>query len=190
MTDVLTKAQRRLNMSRIQGRDTRPELILRGGLHQLGLRFRLNRKNLPGSPDLVFPGPRAVIFVHGCFWHMHQCPMFKWPTTRPEFWQKKLSRNHQRDFDAVRALTEAGWRVLVVWECAMRGPGRHPLNDLLNRCRDFVRNEKGVFSEIGGCQGRRQDVQLGHGTCRSACRSACGSCPSRSSNRPKSCTQP
>lgn len=150
MADVLTKAQRRLNMSRIRGRDTRPELILRRGLHKLGLRFRLNRKNLPGNPDLVFPGPRAVIFVHGCFWHMHQCPMFKWPTTRAEFWQKKISRNQQRDFGAVRALTETGWRVLVVWECAIRGPGRDPLNDLLESCRDFVRNEKGVFSEITG----------------------------------------
>lgn len=90
MADVLTPEQRRLNMSRIRGRDTKPELLLRRGLHARGLRFRLHRKDLPGCPDLVFPRFRVTVFVHGCFWHGHECPMFKWPGTRTDFWRRKM----------------------------------------------------------------------------------------------------
>jgi DNA mismatch endonuclease (patch repair protein) len=132
MTDVLTPEQRRLNMSRIRGRDTKPELLLRRGLHARGLRFRLNRRDLPGCPDLVFPRFRAAIFVHGCFWHGHDCPMFKWPETRIEFWRKKIQGNKQRDHDVQDALAKENWRVLVVWECALRGPLRRPLDDMVN----------------------------------------------------------
>ena len=114
MVDVLTPEQRRLNMSRIHGKDTKPELMLRRGLHALGFRFRLHRKDLPGRPDLVFPGRRAVIFVHGCFWHGHDCPMCKMPATRPEFWRAKIDGNQKRDRQAVSALAATGWRVLVV----------------------------------------------------------------------------
>lgn len=121
MTDVLTTEQRRLNMSRIRGRDTKPELLLRRGLHARGLRFRLHRRDLPGRPDLVFPRFRAVIFVHGCFWHGHDCPMFKWPSTRTEFWRKKITGNQERDRNAVNALLRDHWRVLEIWECALRG---------------------------------------------------------------------
>lgn len=150
MADILTKEQRRINMSRIRGRDTKPEMILRRGLHRMGLRFRVHRKGLPGNPDLVFPGPRAVIFVHGCFWHMHLCRMFRWPATRPEFWREKISRNHERDVAAVQVLTEAGWRILVVWECAMRGPKRHQLDEVLANCREFVRDDTIAYWEIAG----------------------------------------
>ena len=86
MVDVLTPEQRRLNMSRIRGKDTKPELLLRHGLHARGLRYRLHRKDLPGRPDMVFPRYRAAILVHGCFWHGHDCPLFKLPATRREFW--------------------------------------------------------------------------------------------------------
>ena len=149
VVDVLTPEQRRLNMSRIRGRDTKPELILRRGLHALGLRFRLHRKDLPGKPDLVFPRYRAVIQVHGCFWHGHDCPMFKWPATRAKFWKEKIVGNRRRDRAALGALHESGWRVLVVWECALRGPGRRPVRDVLSRCEGFVKDRNEALAELG-----------------------------------------
>lgn len=127
MGDVLTPEQRRLNMSRIRSRDTKPELLLRRGLHARGLRFRLHRKDLPGCPDLVFPRFRVAVFVHGCFWHGHDCPMFKWPRTRTGFWRRKIDGNSERDRRAHAALAENHWRVLVIWECALRGPQRRPV---------------------------------------------------------------
>src|SRR5215471_13052693 len=106
MADVLTPEQRRLNMSRIRGRDTKPELLLRRSLHARGLRFRLHRRDLPGCPDLVFPRFRAAIFVHGCFWHGHTCPMFKMPKTRTVFWRNKIHKNLDRDRTARAKLGE------------------------------------------------------------------------------------
>lgn len=127
-------------MSRVRGADTIPEMVVRRGLHARGLRFRLHRKDLRGRPDLVFPKYRAVIFVHGCFWHAHECPMFRWPKTRRQFWQEKISKNRERDRLVRSYLKDQGWRVLTVWECALRGPGRYPLEHVLERCEDFVRD--------------------------------------------------
>ena len=150
MTDVLTSEQRRLNMSRIRSRDTKPEMILRRGLHALGLRFRLYRKDLPGRPDLTFSGKRVAILVHGCFWHGHSCPMFKWPATRPDFWKNKIIGNCERDQAAVSALRDEGWRVLVVWECALRGPARRSTEEVLGYCEDFIEGRRDdTFFEIG-----------------------------------------
>jgi DNA mismatch endonuclease, patch repair protein len=132
MADILTPEQRRLNMSRIRGRDTKPEMLLRRGLHARGIRFRLHRKDLPGRPDLVFPSRRAAIFVHGCFWHGHGCAMFKLPETRTEFWAAKIKGNQERDARALQELPAAGWRTLVVWECDLRGPGRRPLEMVID----------------------------------------------------------
>ena len=142
MTDVLTPAQRQLNMSRIRGRDTRPELLLRRGLHARGLRFRLHRRDLPGCPDLVFPRFRVVIFVHGCFWHGHDCPMFKLPATRTDFWRSKIAGNTERDRCAQAALIRENWRVLVIWECALRGPRRRPLEAVLDQIVRWFRNKE------------------------------------------------
>jgi len=150
MADLLTPKQRSYNMSRIRGRDTKPELILRRGLHALGLRFRLHRKDLPGTPDLVFPRYRTVIQVHGCFWHGHNCAMFKWPATRADFWKGKILGNRKRDQAALLALNEMGWRALVVWECALSGPGRLPADDVFSCCDIFVRNGKETFTELDG----------------------------------------
>jgi DNA mismatch endonuclease, patch repair protein len=124
MTDVLTPEQRRLNMSRIRGKDTKPELALRHGLHARGLRYRLHCKNLPGRPDMVFPRYCAVVLVHGCFWHGHDCSLFKLPATRREFWAAKIEGNRVRDARDLGSLAAAGWRVLTVWECALKGPAR------------------------------------------------------------------
>lgn len=151
MSDVLTKTQRRYNMSRIRGRDTKLEMAIRRGLHVRGLRFRLYRKDLPGCPDLVFPKHRAVIFVHGCFWHGHDCPMFVLPKTRKEFWRRKIKKNQDRDRNAFRDLRRREWRVLTIWECAFKGPGRHSPDDILDSCESFlfskICNEMEIFGE-------------------------------------------
>lgn len=142
MADVLTLEQRRFNMSRIRGRDTKPELTLRVGLHARGLRFRLHRKDLPGCPDLVFPCFRAVVFVHGCFWHGHDCPMFKPPATRREFWAAKIEGNRIRDARARISLEGAGWRTLVLWECALRGQSRLEFGSVLDEIVGWLHKEE------------------------------------------------
>jgi DNA mismatch endonuclease (patch repair protein) len=110
-------------MAAIRGRDTSPELRVRHALHAMGYRYRLHRRDLPGKPDLVLPKHRAVIFVHGCFWHMHRCPYGRpKPATNAEFWEEKRRGNVERDTRNRRALEQAGWRVFVVWECQTRDP--------------------------------------------------------------------
>lgn len=108
-------------MSRIRGRDTKPELLVRSLLHRLGYRFRLHRRDLPGTPDIVLPKYQTVIFVHGCFWHRHpDCRYAYTPKSRVEFWKEKFAANVGRDARTRRALEQAGWQVLVVWECELR----------------------------------------------------------------------
>ena len=121
MADVHTTEQRSYNMSRIRGVHTAPELRVRKLLHSLGLRYRLHGKGLPGKPDLVFAGPRAVLFVHGCFWHMHRCKYGKpAPATNKTFWANKRRSNAERDKRNRRALRKDGWRVFEIWECHTR----------------------------------------------------------------------
>ena len=121
MADVVDASTRSRMMSRIRGKDTRPEIIVRKLLHKAGYRFRLHRKDLPGSPDVVLPKLKVAIFVHGCFWHAHTgCRFAKTPSTRTSFWQEKLRRNMERDEIARQALLVLGWRVLVVWECVTK----------------------------------------------------------------------
>lgn len=121
MTDVLTKEQRHRNMANIKGKNTKPELIVRSLVHRLGYRYRLHQKGLPGKPDLVFSARRKVIFVHGCFWHMHECRygVVK-PTTNASFWETKRLSNVERDRKNRVALEQTGWQVLVIWECQTR----------------------------------------------------------------------
>lgn len=108
-------------MAGIKGKNTRPEMRVRKELFAAGYRFRLHRKDLPGSPDIVLPGRKIAIFVNGCFWHGHpDCRLAARPATRSEFWQAKLARNRERDLVAVEALRDQGWRVLVIWECFIR----------------------------------------------------------------------
>jgi DNA mismatch endonuclease, patch repair protein len=148
--DVLTPQQRSFNMSRIRGRDTKPELALRRGLHARGFRFRLHRRDLPGRPDLVFPTRRAVIFVHGCFWHGHDCPMCRLPATRTVFWRAKIEGNRARDRGSVNALAAKGWRILVVWECALRGPARRPAGVVLADCDQFLQSGTVLLLDLAG----------------------------------------
>jgi DNA mismatch endonuclease, patch repair protein len=110
--------RRRKLMARFKGKDTRPELLVRRALHARGLRFRLHRRDLPGTPDIVLPRHRTVVFVHGCFWHQHEgCAVGRPPRSRPEFWSAKFTRNRERDASAASALEAMGWRVLTIWEC-------------------------------------------------------------------------
>jgi DNA mismatch endonuclease (patch repair protein) len=121
MTDVLTAAQRSYNMSRIRGAHTAPEMRVRKVLHGMGLRYRLHGKGLPGKPDLVFAGARAVLFVHGCFWHMHRCKYGKpVPATNTTFWAEKRRSNVERDKRNRAALKADGWHVFEIWECQTR----------------------------------------------------------------------
>lgn len=118
MADNLTPQHRSWLMSRVRGRDTSPEIAVRRVAHALGYRYRLHRRDLPGSPDLVFPRRRAVVFVHGCFWHRHKnCPKATTPKTRADFWKKKFEANHKRDRRVLKELVVLGWRPLVIWEC-------------------------------------------------------------------------
>lgn len=149
MADVLTPEQRRLNMSRVRGRDTKPELLLRRSLHARGLRFRLYRRDLPGCPDLVFPRFRVALFVHGCFWHGHDCRLFKVPVTGRDFWQKKISGNARRDREVVARLRSEGWRVLTVWECALRGRGQLNVNRVVRITESFLNGTRGVLEVKG-----------------------------------------
>ncbi len=122
-------------MGLIRGENTRPEMLVRKLTHGMGFRYKLHDKSLPGKPDLVFPKRRKVIFVHGCFWHMHSnCVNAKLPKSRPEFWTQKLERNRQRDFENIQKLTELGWSILVIWECEMRD-----INLLQRRITEFLK---------------------------------------------------
>ena len=124
MPDVFTKEKRREVMSRIRSKDTSPERIIRSMLHGLGYRFTVNgprNKKLPGKPDIVLLKHATVIFVHGCFWHAHEnCADFKMPKTRPTWWRKKLQANKDRDLRTEKELTESGWNVVTIWECATK----------------------------------------------------------------------
>lgn len=121
MSDVYDKAKRSAVMARVRSRDTGPELRLRRLLTRLGARYRLHRKDLPGSPDVVMPGRRLVFFVHGCFWHGHDCARgARTPKANRDYWQAKIARNVARDARVLAALSDAGWRAEIVWECDFR----------------------------------------------------------------------
>lgn len=121
MADVHTPEGRSRNMRAIRGKNTRPEMKCRKLLFSRGFRYRLHVSALPGKPDLILPRHRVAIFVHGCFWHGHDCYLFKVPQTRKDFWEEKIAQNKARDLRDTRALHEGGWRVLTVWECALKG---------------------------------------------------------------------
>lgn len=123
LVDTLSPEERSKRMARVRGRDTRPELLIRSLVHRMGYRFRLHRKSLPGKPDLVFPGRKKVIFVHGCFWHRHSdpnCPFTRTPKSKRGFWNAKFRENQARDQRNCADLEQMGWGVLVVWECQLK----------------------------------------------------------------------
>ena len=142
MTDVHNKATRSRNMSAIRGKDTKPELQVRRLLHARGFRYSLKNRHLPGNPDIVLARYRAVIFVHGCFWHLHDCAAFHWPSSRAEWWRSKLLGNQTRDGRNLSQLHDEGWRTAIVWECALRGKhriGEEAVADLLS---EWLRSDR------------------------------------------------
>lgn len=140
-------------MSGIRGKDTKPELAIRSALHRAGFRFRLHRKDLPGRPDLVFPRHDAVLFVHGCFWHGHDCHLFRWPKSREDFWREKIGKNITRDQAQYQALADSGWRVGTIWECALNGKTRLPFDDLVDQCAIWLKSVIKTF-EVSGHEAR------------------------------------
>ncbi|MDP5281265.1 very short patch repair endonuclease [Sphingomonas sp. DG1-23] len=141
MADIVSAAVRSRMMAGIKGKNTNPELLLRKGLHARGFRFRLHDRSLPGTPDIVLPRYRAVIFAHGCFWHGHDCHLFKWPKTREEFWRAKIARNQELDAKAEATLAKTGWRYALIWECALKGRTRLPIETVLASCAEWIRSE-------------------------------------------------
>jgi len=139
MVDVLTKKQRQYCMSRIQGKNTKPEMVVRKLVFALGYRYRLHDKILSGKPDLVFAGKKKVIFVHGCFWHRHNCKYGRaTPQTRKAFWKEKLDKNKERDKINIRKLKQMGWKVLVIWECETRK--KDMIEKLVNKLDTYLRD--------------------------------------------------
>lgn len=138
--DVHSPLVRSKNMRAIRNKNTKPELCLRKALHAKGLRFRLNVRKLPGTPDIVFPKYHAVIFVHGCFWHGHGCHLFKWPKTNSDFWKKKITHNREVDAEVEKKLKAQEWRYALVWECALKGRERDNLANLVNRLDKWLRS--------------------------------------------------
>ena len=149
MVDTISPEHRSWNMSQIKGKNTKPELIVRSHLHKMGFRFRLHRRDLLGKPDIVLPKHRTVIFVHGCFWHGHGCHLFKWPKTHAEFWRTKIQKNQDNDEKALETLADSGWRVIVVWECAIRGKERRVPEEVTSKIATWIRSRK-LFLEIKG----------------------------------------
>ena len=138
MTDIFTPEKRSWIMGRVKGKDTKPELLVRSIVHQMGFRFRLHRRDLPGAPDLVLPKHRKVIFVHGCFWHGHKgCRRSTRPTSNKAFWRKKLDSNIKRDRSNIRNLKKNGWKPLIVWGCEVQNMGK-----LFRKLSKFLRNDK------------------------------------------------
>lgn len=149
MADVVSPEKRSQMMAGIRAKDTKPELLLRSGLHKLGFRFRLHRKDLPGRPDLVLPRYNAVVFIHGCFWHGHGCHLFKWPQNRRDFWQKKIQGNQSRDVITIDRLRRAGWRVLIIWECSLRGSRRLDQKGVLQQAAGWIRSTDASCEILG-----------------------------------------
>jgi len=135
-------------MSGIRGKNTKPEILIRSKLHRQGFRFRLHVRDLPGKPDIVLPRYRAAIFVHGCFWHGHDCPLFKLPSTRRDFWREKIEHNQKNDLNAKKLLSDSGWRVGVVWECAIRGADKD-IDGVAQRLGEWLHGDLTFWEERG-----------------------------------------
>lgn len=149
MADIVPADVRSRMMSAIRSRDTKPEMVLRHGLHKAGFRFRLHVRELPGKPDIVFPRYNAILFAHGCFWHGHNCHLFKLPSTRHDFWQTKIERNQSVDERVTSTLAGLGWRVGIVWECALKGRTRLPQHEVISACAEWLCGDRPFFESRG-----------------------------------------
>ncbi len=139
-------------MAGIRSKNTQPEIAIRKALHEMGYRYRLHAKNLPGTPDLVFPKYKTALFVHGCFWHKHGCHLFRWPSTRREFWETKINGNAERDCIHQTRLIESGWKIVIIWECALKGRGRLPFDKITDSATEIFHSQSVKIIEIAGLQ--------------------------------------
>lgn len=150
MADIVSSEKRSQMMAGIKGKNTRPEIAIRKLLHANGYRFRLHKKELPGKPDIVLPKYRIAIFVHGCFWHGHNnCSLFRLPKSKTDFWRQKIEGNVQRDQSNQKKLLDFNWRVLQIWECALKGKHKLSDHDLIEKIIKFT-NEKNDTFDIRG----------------------------------------
>ena len=147
MADVFDARKRSEIMASISSKDTKPELMLRKALHRIGYRYRIHDRSLPGKPDIVFRRFNAVVFVHGCFWHGHDCPLFRMPSSNEQYWKEKFNNNRRRDAQVNSQLLEKGWRILTVWECSLKGKTRLNFDSLISAIEDWLSSESG-FLEI------------------------------------------
>lgn len=138
MPDTVSAETRKRIMTAVKGKNTKPELVVRRLLHTLGFRFRLHVKDLPGHPDIVMPKYRAVVLVHGCFWHGHDCHLYRLPKTRSDWWSAKVDRNRDLDRRTVESLEERKWRVAEVWECAIKGRTRIPHEEIADQLEEWL----------------------------------------------------
>ncbi|MHA7281979.1 very short patch repair endonuclease [Arthrobacter sp. TMS2-4] len=148
MADTVDPATRSRMMSGIRGTNTKGEVLIRKGLHARGLRYRINVRDLPGRPDIVLPRHYAVVFFNGCFWHQHDCPLFRWPKNREDFWREKLGKNRKRDRRVIAELTGRGWRIGIVWECGLKAAGKNPVL-LLDAVAAWVRDVPADYQFVG-----------------------------------------
>ena len=148
MADVHGKETRSRNMSAVRSKNTHPEIIVRKILHKAGFRFRIHPKHIIGKPDIVLARFKAIIFVNGCFWHGHDCHLFKVPATRPAFWLNKIYSNKRRDLANLTGLQNVGWRTCIVWECALRGKYRIAPQEFESRLANWLRSDQ-QFQSVG-----------------------------------------
>ena len=142
MVDVVRPEKRSEMMSGIKGKNTKPEIIVRKALFKRGFRYRLHYKGLPGKPDLVFPKYQAVIFVNGCFWHGHDCHLFKWPKSNPDFWKEKITGNQARDIKNKKLLSKQGWRVKTIWECTLKGKSPDDIKTEIDKLAEWLTSDQ------------------------------------------------
>lgn len=154
MADIVDAATRSRMMRGIGSKNTQQEVSLRKLLHRKGFRYRLHARDVPGKPDIVLPRYRAAIFVHGCFWHGHDCRLFRMPGTRQEFWSEKIGRNGRRDAQVREELDAAGWRYFVVWECATRGQGKNATVTAAAKVAAWLKSRR-RHGELRGLNGAR-----------------------------------
>lgn len=151
MVDIVDIKTRSRMMSGIRGKNTKPELLIRKALFARGFRYRLHDRCLAGKPDLMFSRYRAVIFVHGCFWHGHDCHLFRWPSSNADFWKTKITRNREVDERNIRTLQREGWRILTIWECALKGRTRLPIDPVISNAATWIKSGSADF-EIRGLE--------------------------------------
>jgi len=141
VSDTVTPEVRSRMMSGIRAKNTKPELAIRKRLHALGFRYRIHDKRKPGKPDIVLPRYHAVILIHGCFWHGHDCHLFRIPATRQEFWQPKIEHNRLNDQKALEQLLHDRWRVLIIWECSIKGKQRLPVDEVIKTTVEWLQSD-------------------------------------------------